>query len=546
MAVEDPPILVLLVCVGIAYHRLQTFYRQSSRELRRLDSIHRSPVYTLFSECMESAVGIRALPTATYLYFDAQLESQLDTSLRVSLYLDVASQWQGVRLQLLGALITTFLAGSILLSALYSLLPMNASYAGLSLIYSFTIVNNLSGFLNALAETEQEMVSVERVLEYAALPSEFEGDDDGRKEDVDGSGGLGGGGGLKRITSAGSGSGGTGTDDGTDADRDNRENRGTGCAGCGCCGCCGFGLCPGCPGRSRQHQHHYAALQGSPLTSVLIDEAEEEAPARTFRVLTTSTFASNLPSAWAPAPTRPMQMQMQGILLSGVCMRYPGCAGDALRDLNLFLSAGSRVAVVGRTGSGKSSLLRLLLRLTDYTGSVSLSGRELRHISKRSLRCGLIVIPQKPVVFSGTVRTNLDPLGLHSEEELLEVLGKSRLGQTLGTCEGVAGVGGEGVAGMGTVMGVGMSGAVSLLDLELREGGANLSLGQQQLLCLARVLLRRADLVLVDELAAAVDAATQELLLDALDQHVKSSGATLLMVCHKLQGVGRICNKVST
>ena len=79
----------------------------------------------------------------------------------------------GVRLQLLGAIITTLLAVTIILNGLYSYFPMNAGMAGLSLIYSFTIINNLNGFLNALSETEQEMVSVERVLEYCDLPNEF-------------------------------------------------------------------------------------------------------------------------------------------------------------------------------------------------------------------------------------------------------------------------------------------------------------------------------------------------------------------------------------
>lgn len=95
MAVNDPPILVLLVIVAVIYHRMQRYYRKSSRELRRLDSIHKSPVYTIFLECMESAPILRGFGEQCVCHFDTKLQRHLDASLRVSLSVDLASQWLG-------------------------------------------------------------------------------------------------------------------------------------------------------------------------------------------------------------------------------------------------------------------------------------------------------------------------------------------------------------------------------------------------------------------------------------------------------------------
>ena len=95
MAYNDPPILVLLVIVAYIYHRMQKYYRKSSRELRRLDSIYKSPVYTVFLECMESAPILRGLGEHCVHFFDNKLQQALDASLRVSLSVELASQWLG-------------------------------------------------------------------------------------------------------------------------------------------------------------------------------------------------------------------------------------------------------------------------------------------------------------------------------------------------------------------------------------------------------------------------------------------------------------------
>jgi ATP-binding cassette subfamily C (CFTR/MRP) protein 10 len=95
IAVSDPPILLLFIIVAVIYHRMQKFYRKSSRELRRLDSVHKSPVYTVFLECVASAPILRGFGEHCVLHFDALLQGHLDKALRVALSVEVSSQWLG-------------------------------------------------------------------------------------------------------------------------------------------------------------------------------------------------------------------------------------------------------------------------------------------------------------------------------------------------------------------------------------------------------------------------------------------------------------------
>ncbi|KAI8868256.1 P-loop containing nucleoside triphosphate hydrolase protein [Ramicandelaber brevisporus] len=177
------------------------------------------------------------------------------------------------------------------------------------------------------------------------------------------------------------------------------------------------------------------------------------------------------------------------------------------------------VGVVGRTGASKSTLVQVLTRLyhigaqdrhegSDGSGSgVFIDGVDTATVGLRELRASIAVIPQDPVLFHGTVRSNLDPLGRFDDADLHQALG-------------AAGLAGHSDVG---------------LDAPVSEGGANLSAGQSQLLCLARAMLVQARIVVLDEATASVDAAADELIQRVIA--TKFRGCTVITIAHRLNTI---------
>jgi ATP-binding cassette subfamily C (CFTR/MRP) protein 1 len=204
------------------------------------------------------------------------------------------------------------------------------------------------------------------------------------------------------------------------------------------------------------------------------------------------------------------------IVFDDVKMRYRAGLPLVLQGLQLHVAAGERIGIVGRTGAGKSSIMSTLFRMVELTsGQIRIDGINIAEVGLQDLRTRLAIIPQDPTLFRGTIRSNLDPFGEHTDLELWSALRQADLvGQEAQMEDKTARI---------------------HLDSTVEEEGLNFSLGQRQLMALARALVRGSQIIVCDEATSSVDMETDQKIQKTIQTGFK--GKTLLCIAHRLKTI---------
>ncbi|XP_033614351.1 multidrug resistance-associated protein 1 isoform X5 [Fukomys damarensis] len=379
-----PIAAVVIPPLGLIYFFVQKFYVASSRQLKRLESVSRSPVYSHFNETLLGVSVIRAFEEQER--FIHQSDLKVDENQKAYYPSIVANRWLAVRLECVGNCVVLFAA----LFAVISRHSLSAGLVGLSVSYSLQVTSYLNWLVRMSSEMETNIVAVERLKEYS--------------------------------------------------------------------------------------------------------ETEKEAP---WQIQETAP-----PSNWP---------QVGRVEFRDYSLRYREDLDLVLKHINFIIEGGEKVGIVGRTGAGKSSLTLGLFRVNESAGGeIIIDGVDIAKIGLHNLRFKITIIPQDPVLFSGSLRMNLDPFGRYSDEEVWTALELAHL--------------------KGFV-----SGLPDKLNHECAEGGENLSIGQRQLLCLARALLRKTKILVLDEATAAVDLETDGLIQSAI--RTQFEDCTVLTIAHRLNTI---------
>lgn len=382
--VTTPLAIIPIFIVLFGYYFVQRVYVAASRQLKRLESTTRSPIYSHFGETINGASVIRAYGLQNT--FIRESEKRVDKNHQAAFTGIIGNRWLAVRLETVGNCI-------IFAAALFAVLgrdSLSPGLVGLSVSYALQVTQTLNWLVRMTSEVETNIVAVERMDEYSQIETEA----DWEKSDT------------------------------------------------------------------------------------------------------------NIHDNW------PSEGQ---ISLVNYSTRYRPGLDLVLKDINATFNGGERVGIVGRTGAGKSSLTLALFRLIEPAeGTIKIDNVDITSLGLHKLRSRLTIIPQDPVLFSGTLRHNLDPFEQYSDEAVWSALRQSHLSEFV-------------------------SGLSASLQHEVTEGGENLSVGQRQLICLARALLRKTKVLVLDEATAAVDLETDDLIQSTIRTEFKD--CTIITIAHRLNTV---------
>ncbi|XP_030554771.1 probable multidrug resistance-associated protein lethal(2)03659 [Drosophila novamexicana] len=385
LCITNPWYLINTLAMLLCFYYLRNFYLSTSRDVKRLEAVARSPMYSHFGATLNGLPTIRAMHAQRMLI--AEYDHYQDNhSIGYYTFLTTSRAF-GYYLDLFCVIYVLII---ILNNFVYP--PENPGQIGLVITQAMSMTGMVQWGMRQSAELENAMTSVERVIEYRSLKSEGE---------------------------------------------------------------------------------------------------------------FTSTVDKKPPASWPEAGQ---------IVADDLSLRYEPDpkAPHVLKSLNFIIEPCEKVGIVGRTGAGKSSLINALFRLSYNDGSIVIDERDTEQMGLHDLRSKISIIPQEPVLFSGTVRYNLDPFQQYPDDKLWQALEEVHLKDEIGEMP------------MG-------------LQSNISEGGSNFSVGQRQLVCLARAILRENRILVMDEATANVDPQTDALIQTTIRNKFKE--CTVLTIAHRLHTI---------
>mmetsp|Transcript_109106 Transcript_109106/g.209652 ORF Transcript_109106/g.209652 Transcript_109106/m.209652 type:complete len:1358 (-) Transcript_109106:147-4220(-) len=218
-------------------------------------------------------------------------------------------------------------------------------------------------------------------------------------------------------------------------------------------------------------------------------------------------------------PQAPVTLQMACGWMSGgaqveiedLVAGYGDWARNVLHGINIFIPKKAKAGIVGTTGSGKSSMLQCILRIIEpRSGQIKINSVDTSTLGVQTLRAAIGLVPQDPTLIGGTLRSNVDILGEYSDESIWQALEDTQMAEYVKQQDGQ-------------------------LDMKISADGGNLSFGQRQLVCIARMALRQPSLLLLDEATCAIDPATQEVVQKTLETRFPNS--TMIVIAHRLETI---------